>query len=702
MNQVNLTQRQREVIEAGADSRIFLSGQAGCGKTTVGLERMLYLLEQGIPANSLLVLSPQRTLAAPYFDASTSPRAGPGGQVSILTVGGLAQRTVDLFWPLAAETAGFTHPDQPPVFLTLETAQYYMAHLVRPLLEEGFFESITIDRNRLYSQIIDNLNKSAVIGFPHTEIGDRLNSAWLGDPGQRRIYQDAQESASRFRAYCLEHNLLDFSLQLEVFLDILWPDPVVREYLTQIYQYLIYDNVEEDIPRAHDLLRDWLPEFKAALLIYDTGGGYRKFLGADPETGQALSQLCDQQIELDDSFAASQGIANLANNLRSVISPSGGSLYREKVPVGVLSFPHETRFYPQMLDWVAEQTRSLVSEAQIPPGEIVILAPYLSDSLRFSIMERLQARGIPVRSHRPSRSLRDEPASQALLTLAALAHPGWHMRPNTYDVTQALLLALDGMDLVRAKLLTEIVYRSRELTLAPFEQINPDMQERITFLHGNHYTQLRSWILEFQAGPPLPLDHFLRKMFGEVLSQPGFGFHHDFDAVRVAASLIESIRKFRLAMEPAQPSQGGLEFDLGSEYISMLQDGVISAQYLEAWRTGTDEAVLVAPAYTFLMMNRPVTAQFWLDPGSSGWVERLSQPLTQPYVLSRGWPDAQLWTDAHEVETNQENLARLASGLLYRCRERLFLGLADLGESGFEQRGALLQAFQQVLQESSK
>jgi len=144
-----LTQGQLAVIEAPTNARLFLSGPAGCGKTTVGVARMLYLLAQGIPADALLVLAPQRTLAAPYVDALRQPGLVAGGQASVLTVGGLARRMVDLFWPLASEAAGFAHPDRPPVFLTLETAQYYMARLVRPLLDEGYFESVTIDRNRL-------------------------------------------------------------------------------------------------------------------------------------------------------------------------------------------------------------------------------------------------------------------------------------------------------------------------------------------------------------------------------------------------------------------------------------------------------------------------------------------------------------------------------------------------------------------------
>lgn len=257
------------------------------------------------------------------------------------------------------------------------------------------------------------------------------------------------------------------------------------------------------------------------------------------------------------------------------------------------------------------------------------------------------------------------------------------------------------MDLVRAQLLAEIVYRIKDFTLSSFDQINPDKQERITFTFGNRYSMLRNWILNYREEQPLPLDHFLRRFFGEILAQPGFGFHRNLDAARVAASLIESIRKFRLAMEPSFVDRDHPDFDFGREYIAMLQEGVIAAQYLESWKAENEESVLVAPAYTFLIMNRPVTVQFWLDVGSSGWYERLDQPLTYPQVLSREWPVGKQWTFADEEQTNQQTMARLVSGLLHRCREKIYLGISSLGESGFEQRGELLKAFQRVLQEGN-
>ncbi len=697
----SLSLPQQQIVDSPLDSKLFVSGPAGTGKTTAGVERMRHLLAQGVPGESILILTPQRSLQEPYLDLLYSPERRAGGEVTPATIGGLARRMCDLFWPLAGEAAGFANPSQPPVFLTLETAQYYMAHLVRPLLDEGYFESVTIDRNRLYSQIIDNLNKAAVIGFPHTDIGSKLDLSYFGDPAQRRVYQDAQDCANRFRQYCLDHNLLDFSLQLEVFANTLWKQDIVKDYLTRNYRHLIYDNVEEDGPRAHDIVAEWIADFQSALLIYDEDAGFRYFLGADTQTGWALRELCDEQIQLQESFVMSEGVANLSAGLVDAIAPDIESKVEGQRSSESLSII-QARYYPELLDTVVNEIHSLIRRPElvegsshlISPSQIVILAPYLSDALRFSITHRLEAANIPWRSHRPSRSLKDEPASHALITLAALAHPHWNIHPPKFDVAYALMQSIDGLDLVRAQLLTDIVYRQRDLQLSTFDQIKPDVQERITFSIGNRYSTLRNWIEEYRASDVLPLDHFLRKLFGEVLSQAGYGYHRNFDSVRVAASLVESVKKFRLALDLT-----GLQdlLGLGREYIQMLEDGVIAASYLEGWQNEDKDAVLIAPAHTFLMMNRPVTIQFWLDAGSSGWYERLSQPLTHPYVLSRGWQEGRQWTDADDVQYSKEAMARLVSGLLHRCRERVYLGISELGESGFEGRGELLRAFQKVL-----
>ncbi len=703
-----LTPEQREISEAPLGRR-FLEGPAGSGKTTAAVARLAHLLEAGAAGSEVLVLVPQRALGAPYAHLLRTPGLAAGGLPAVLTIGGLARRMVELFWPVAAEAAGFAHPEHPPTFLTLETAQYYMAHLVRPFLETGYFDSVTIERNRLYSQILDNLNKAAMAGFDHTEIGRRLKSAWVGELAQLRVYDNAQECASLFRSYCLQHNLLDFSLQVEVFTRRLWPEAVFREYLLNSYRHLIADNIEENPPVAHGLLKAWLPGAASALVVFDDQAGYRLFLGADPQGASDLRTLCDEVVRLENSLVMPAAVQALGEAIYAAGQPpavvSAAKRSRQvnenkaKLVNPALALEYEaTRYYPQMLDWVAERISALVDEQGTPPGEIAVLSPFLSDALRFSLMHRLEQRGIPARAYRPSRALRDEPASRCLLTLASLAHPEFGRVPPRADFAGALLQAIAGLDLVRARLLAEIVYRIQDgkAVMTPFDRIGAEVQERITFSIGERYEVLRSWLQTYQEGHPEELDHFLARLFGEVLSQNGFGFYTNYNAAEVTANLIESVQKFRWAAGESLSVDGVV---LGSEYLEMVADGVIAAAYVESMQEQPEEAVFLAPAYTFLMQNRPVEYQFWLDAGSRAWFERIAQPLTHPYVLSRSWLEGALWTQTEEELTSLESMSRLALGLARRCRGKIFLGLSQLNEQGFESRGPLLRAIDRALRE---
>jgi hypothetical protein len=640
---------------------------------------------------------PQRTLGRPYQLALRDVERGPHGHVSVRTVSGLARDMVALWWPLISGQAGFAQPDLEPVFLSIETAQYYMlTRFLNPARDEGRFDAVNVPPPRLASQVIDNLNKAALMGIPHTEVASRLRVAWGDRPSSRLlVYNAAQEVANAFRDYCLEHSLLDFSLQIELFTRYLLPDEAFRQQFYGGFTHLVADNVEEDTPVAHDILRDWLPTLESALLVSDTDGGFRVFLGAQPEGARALRDLCDEVIRLEESQVTIPALSTLASEMRLSMGRGGddGAVSEASVHDAFSYVFHD--YYPQMLDWVTNSVADLVNHKGVPPGEIVILAPFLGDALRFSLSNKLAAEGIEAVSHRPSRSLREEPAARAMLTFAALAHSDWDLTPPSADVSDALAQALDGLDPVRARLLTKVVYRPRsEVPFTPFENITPPMQARITFTLGEHYERLREWLETYVSGEVAPLDHFFSLLFGRVLSQPGFGFHTSPEAGRIVAQLVESARRFRQTLyvgEEVPISQ------IGRDYLTIVNEGLLAALHVPSWRDEARDAVFMAPAYTYLMRNRVSDYQFWLDVGSTGWWERLDQPITHPYVLSRGWPADQMWTDADEFAAQQDMLYRIALGLVRRCRKQIYLGISDLGEQGFEQRGPLLRVFQQIL-----
>jgi len=686
--------------------RHFLSGPFGAGKTTAALAHLQQLLHQErVRGDDILVLLPQRSLATPYQEALRGAMLPPGPAVRVTTFASLAQQAVELYWPLLAPTAGFADPSREPTFLTLETSQYHMAPLVDAALEDGAFDGVRVERARVVSQVLDNLNKAALQGLSIDDAYARLElAAPLGEQRAARLnaLRAARKISHEFRALCLRTTLLDFSLQITIFNAQVLTNAWSRTHLLRTHRHLIYDNAEEDTYSTHRLVATWLPQLESALIISDDDGGYRTFLGADPDGVTALRTRCDVVTTLDASHVMQPSVTRLTQRLAAIFDPRQRTPPPEIEPASsasALVTPTDLfRFYPQMVTWTADQIHHLIAEQGVAPGEIAVLAPFVSDALRFSLQTALERHGIALATHRPSRALQDEPAARTLLTLARLAHPFWGMAPAAADVTLALTVAIGDLDPVRASLLSAIVYppRRRDNELGRFAALNAETRQRITYVAGERYDQLRTWLYAYRAeGDGLPLDQFFARLFGEVLSQPGFGFHEDRDTARIASQLVESARKFRWALE-GKRAEHTEDARFGRAYVQLAESGALGALYLPGWRTSED-AVFLAPAYTFLLRNRPVDVQFWLDIGATGWWERLYQPLTHPFVLTARWPITAAWTDRDEYTTRQETTRRLLLGLLRRTRRQVYVGASDYSEGGYEQRGPLLGIVNQLL-----
>jgi hypothetical protein len=598
-------------------------------------------------------------------------------------------------------------PFRPPLFLSLELVQYLMFKTVDPLIEaRDFFNSVKISRPRLFSQLADNLNKSALVGFPHTQIAERLSRALPGDEERLHIFEDAQTCANVFRDYCVTHNLLDYSRLVEIFHRHVWPNEIAQSYLTRRYQHIIADHLEEDSPITHDLLREWLPACHSALLIADEEAGYRRFLGADDVSAFTLSEVCDTHFTLTQPRVMSAATQALQTRLRAAMtdeySATEEGRYAKATEAIELTPSSHNRFHTQMLDWIADVAARLINEQGAKPSQIVILAPLMSDALRFALVERLERRKVPVYTLRPSRPLHSEPAVRALMTLAKLAHPAWPLTHaqeiKRFDIIQMLMSSLHELDLARATLLASELFKKHQLLT--FAQITrAEMRARITEVFGERYDRLVSWIEEQKAHPPLheTIDVFFSRLFGEVLSQKGFGFHRDFDAARIIANLIDSARGFRQTLQRI----GDEETNANAEYVRMVDAGILAEQYEpDEWKR-RPEAVLIAPAYTFLLSNQPVDYQCWLNLDSPAWTRRLHQPLTQPYVLTRHWPPGQVWTDADERATSSDLLLRVVMGLLKRCRRKVFIGYSKFDEQGADKQGDLRMIFDLLMRNLS-
>lgn len=702
---MTLTNVQLDLIENLSQQKIFLRGLFGTGKTTAAIHLLNSWMDEKELNKAIIVLAPQRIQHLPYINSLYQNPKYHGLPVSFLTMHGLARRMLTLYWPLIKDFAGFKNPYQPPHYLTMESAQYFMAHLVSPLIDQGYFSSLTMDRNRIYSQLLDNLNKSAIAGFSFQTIGERLSNSWIGDSSQLNVYDNVQESINQFRSFCLENSLLDYSLQIELFQKFIWPSQLFKNKLFSMFDRMIYENCEEDPPFVHELVAEWLPQMDSAILIFDENAGYRHFLGASPTTAESLTKICNQEITFTDSFVNLPATRYLIQKFCHPTSSPKEIIVEKQITLRaineILITPEdELRYYPQMLEWTINQIKLLITSGT-PSGEIAILSPYLSDMLRFEIESRLEDLNISYQSYRPSRALRDEPAIQSLLTLIKLKYPEWQFVITKISLSNALSAMIQDLDPIRARLIAnqqESPDDHRINQLLPFADFPESIRARVTYRLGARYEQLREWLTAADGSEPL--DMFISRIFGELLTQPGFTFEKDVRMGKLTANLIESIHKFRLAMEGSNLEING---SLSREYIKMVSEGVIAAQYIHDWdQDQITSAVYISPAYSFLLQNRAVDYQFWLDINSNGWYARLLQPLTHPYVLSQDWQVDEKWDAEDEMRISQENIERVISGLLSRCKKSVYLGISNLNQSGADERGLLTRKLFEILRQATK
>lgn len=690
MEGIKLTPAQEGVVDLPVQGSIFLEGPAGSGKTTAALTRLEKILAN-FRGDQVLILVPQRSLGAPYQEFISANRSLRGGLPAILTIGGIARRLVELFWPVVAEDAGFPSAVGQPQFLSTETAQYCMERVIAPFLNQGYFRSVTIEKNRLYGQLLDNLNKSAVVGFPLSELTLRLKHTTALAPELSIAYDQVQTCAREFRNYCLQNRLLDYSLLVEVLVKYVWPKSICREYFCKTWRVLIAENVEEDVPVAHDLIKQWMPEMDSSFVIYDREGGYRQFLGADPVSAYSIKDFCNRKIFLDQPISTDENLQRFQVEFTRCIQ-------RNKSQTSNLDFSgvlevRNYHFYPEMIQDVCLEIKRRIDTENITPEDIVIVSPYLSDALNFSLDTTMAGMGIPVRSSRPSRKYLAEPVLRALLTFAWLAHPQWNLPVTTLDLRGALMVIIPGLDVVRADLVARTLFSDRRPHegLRSFDTLtNRTMQERITFMIGEKLEAIRGWLERYQSESAQPLDVFLSMLYGELLSQNGFGLYADFPSAESIARVIQSVRSFR---QFAREFLGIDEISSGLEYLRAVEGGLLPSAIFSSQKERLP-AVQISPAHTFLMENRMVKVQYWLDIGAMGWWERLNQPLTNPYLLNRNVDQSQRWTEAHEFNANQDAMQRVIEGLINRCRGRIIANAVRINEYGSESRGPLQQAFQ--------
>ena len=682
-----MTRHSPSILGSDVDeSKTFLFGPAGTGKTSILGGRLVELLISGEPGYSILVLLAEIEHAQRIVDQVKRSNLGPFSELKPVTFNDLARRMVAIFWPLIAREAGFSSPHHPPTFLSYDLAQLLMGRVIDPMIDQGAFSGLVMRRQGIISQILDTLNRAALNRLSVEQAYHRQLNSWGGSAGHRQALSDATKAAHRFRQSCLENNLLDLSLTVQVFEQRLLDHPDFQRYFSERYNHILVDNLEEQTPAGQHFIESLTANSRSALLVFDQFGGYKRFLAADPRGAFQLRKLCDQRVNIGIDSSSEVGLSRLANQVENRL------LYTSH-PVETASSAVRSvvvaRFRRQMIDGVIAELMQLLSEG-VEPGEIVILAPYLDSGLCFTLDHQLKENLVPHRFLRRRAVPRSEPRVRAWLTWLVLAHPSWGAQVQAYDLAEALTLSIAALDPVRAQLLARRLFAPDSQVLLDNDNLPPEIAERVGEQPLALVDELRSWLAE-NGNDRCRIDEFLYRLFHKLLGQPRYQPEPDLASAAVCDWLIRMAKRLRQAAVPL-----GLETaaDIGNSLIDAIYHGLVAATYPDLSDNPGSDSINVATVYSYLLAGKPTRFQIWLDLAATGWWNIPSQPLSNAFVITPAWEPGSIWTMDDDIKVRNRLLSRIVRGLTNRCTEQLILATSELDRRGLPQDGPLWRALE--------
>lgn len=690
MNEIIFTPSQLEAIETGGTS--FWLGPAGSGKSTAMEQRLLSLLESGEPAYTILLLVAEPEHQRPFLDAIHQSGLGPYADLKISSYNRLAQEMVQLFWPLVARDAGFARPYQPPTFLSYDLAQLLMWHVATPMLEEGAFADLRLRPQQIVSQLLDTLNRAALNGLALDEAIERQIKTWSGEPERMRHLQEAAEAAHRFRRACLENSLLDLSLAVQVFDTQLVHRPEFHKYFRERFRHLLVDNIEEQTPAGQNFVAQLMDQAQTTAVAYDAGGGYKRFLAADPDGARKFHFYKNvQAINFEEPFTSSDPLRHLSNLVENYLQQTDKETTLAQTAVLQIV---GGRYRREMVQNLMPVLRSLIDEG-IEPYEIAIIVPYLDGALHYMLTQALKTAALPARFLRRRTSPRDEPRIRAWLTWLALAHPEWDFPPTPFDVAEALTLSVHGLDPARAGLLVERLYAVETAVLHPADQLAETLVERIDPFNVERYEEIRLWLAD--VGNGMPLNQFLHRLFNDLLAQPRFQPEPDLSGAAVCDWLVKSATR----LQQSAPTIGlYTPREIGVAFIEGVFNGLVTANPPEIGDPPDPDGVLISTIYGYLLAGEPMRVQVWLETAASGWWDIPNQPLSNAFVLAQSYDPERPWTFEEDFRIRNELLSRIIRGLTARCTDGVVLANSDLDRRGLRQDGPLWRALMPILGQS--
>lgn len=617
---------------------------------------------------------------------------------------GFISDEVMLFWPLLFEVLNLKA--QFPLRLRPETEQELATRLWRSSWQQKDLQLSGQSESRLVRQTLDLLQLAGANGTEIEAIADTLMLGLLEQEWENSVISIAgqdiplwQHMATlllEWREWCLTRGLLSYGIIYELYWRYLLPNPTYQQHLTNRYQGIFADDVDDYPAIAGDLIKFLLDQGATGCFTYNPQGGIRLGLNADPQYLGTLATYCQTE---DLSNAPLPGLGE--NWQETMVQMVQGELFIPRLPPTVQSIQATSR--AALLRETANTISQGIKTGEVKPSEVAIIAPGLDEIGRYSLIEMLTNQGIAVEPLNEQRSLSSFPLVRALLTLLTLIYPHLGRLVDKDAVAEMLVVLsakeqgegqlIEGIDPVRAGLLSDYCYSPdpEQPCLLAIESF--PRWDRLGHQATQAYQSIVQWIESKRVSPEQPLPRVVDILDNGSKYFLQNGTNLPYNQLAALGELMETAQHYwEVERRLRQNETSNKSYTTAiAQFIQLLRRGTITANAypLRPLRTFKQEALTLATIFQYRSSRRSHRWHFWLDASSVLWSKGGSANLFGSQLFLRNWSRRPL-TPQENTQLEEERLVNILKDLLGRVDERLILCHSDLAVNGKEQNGPLL------------
>jgi DNA helicase-2/ATP-dependent DNA helicase PcrA len=391
---VELNEEQRLVVESNAKRLLVIAG-AGTGKTHVIVERILRLMEEGVPSHALLALTFTEKAASEMRDRIIMSATKLNIDVPVMTFNAFGEETLRQYSTEYGISSSFR--------VLTETSQ--LVFMNQHIEKFGFDYFSPISKpDKLLNDVagfISKLKQLLITPEEFIKIAKKLPEQDEADRIEKKKYLELAHGYDVYQKLCREHNVIDYDDQIYLLVEILTNRPNIRKKLQATYKHILVDEFQ-DTNVMQSRLVDLLVDSNSLVVVGDDDQSIYRFRGATLANILSFKDRYNdaEEVTLIKNYRSSQHILDasyrlIVNNNPDRLEPKLGI---DKKLVGAFSGNSPTI---QVFDktsseysWIAEDINNRLKAGQVP-GSIAVLVrsnKTAQDILTYLMLDTLPAR----------------------------------------------------------------------------------------------------------------------------------------------------------------------------------------------------------------------------------------------------------------------------------------------------------------------